>query len=74
MSADISAGKKEFQCDQCDKSFGRKSNLQAHINTTHNLNLQEFQCDQCDKAFGRNANLQSEASLVPGFWRKNLLK
>jgi hypothetical protein len=45
-----------FKCDQCDKSFGRKSHLQRHIKLIHQL-LKPFKCENCDKSFGEKHNL-----------------
>ena len=42
--------------DGCDKSFGSKSNLNAHIRTVHQ-NYKPFSCDECDKSFGRKSSL-----------------
>jgi uncharacterized C2H2 Zn-finger protein len=37
----------EFQCDQCDKAFGRTEDLQTHINAIHKK-IKRFFCDTCD--------------------------
>ncbi|XP_045779728.1 zinc finger protein 100-like isoform X2 [Maniola jurtina] len=40
----------KLQCDQCDKRFGVKRDLERHMNRIH-LNRRPYQCDQCDRAY-----------------------
>jgi uncharacterized C2H2 Zn-finger protein len=37
----------EFQCDQCEKLFGRTEDLQHHINAIHKK-IKRFFCESCD--------------------------
>ena len=46
---------KNFACSQCDKRFGRKSNLDTHVARLHEkLN---YPCDICEKTFTTKDNL-----------------
>ena len=47
---------KNFKCDECDQSFGRKEILDKHIATVHR-NEKKFKCDYCEKSFGVSSNL-----------------
>jgi len=47
----------KFNCEQCDKTFGRKDNLKTHINTVH-LKQKKYKCDLCDKSFGQKQQLK----------------
>lgn len=47
--------KKEFQCDECEKSFNAKANLQRH--KSRHLGWKPFSCDECDKCFSEKGNL-----------------
>ena len=47
---------KNFQCDECDQSFGQKPHLDRHIATVHR-NEKKFKCDYCEKSFGVSSNL-----------------
>ena len=39
-------GKRQFLCDQCDKKFFTKTNLQSHVETFHENTTKD--CEQCD--------------------------
>ena len=50
---------KIFQCDQCDKGFKRKSDLQRHYGRAHcEIGTEKnFECDKCEKKYSRKDNL-----------------
>ena len=43
-------GEKPFSCPQCDKKFGQKCILNAHIRETHNKE-KRFNCPECKRGF-----------------------
>jgi len=53
----------EFNCEHCDKTFGRKNNLKRHINTIH-LKQQNFKCEHCESAFGLKDNLNRHINTI----------
>jgi len=53
----------EFNCEHCNKTFGRKFNLKTHINTVH-LKQQNFKCEHCDKTFGEKCNLNKHVNTI----------
>lgn len=48
---------RKYDCDLCDKKFGKKSGLDRHFMTVHQKQ-KNFMCDLCDKAFGEKAQLK----------------
>ena len=50
---------KTVQCDQCDKGFKRKSDLQRHYSRAHSEvgTVNDFGCEQCDKKYSRKDSL-----------------
>jgi len=40
-----------FKCDQCDKDFSIKGDLQAHVKTHYVINSRSQKCNQCDKIY-----------------------
>ncbi len=54
--------KKEFACNNCDKSFTRHSTLYIHVKSIHSG--QTFSCDQCHKTFNQKSNLKSHVKMI----------
>lgn len=52
-----SYNRRTHQCEVCDKSFMRKSNLVDHLRLHANLRL--FKCEYCDKEFVQAGNYRS---------------
>lgn len=52
-----------FNCNQCNKSFSRKDNLNTHIKSVH-LKEKKYHCDQCDKSFGQKSKLNVHIKTV----------
>lgn len=48
-----------FICDECDRRFNKKRDLQAHIRLYHKS---EYNCQKCLSSFSSNAELQSHKS------------
>ena len=48
---------KPFQCGNCEKSFGRKDKLDAHIFSVHEN--RRFSCDLCGNSYSRADVLQT---------------
>ena len=50
---------KMLNCEQCDKGFKRKSDLQRHCSRAHREIVIEndFECDQCGKKYSRKVRL-----------------
>jgi len=53
----------EFNCEHCNKSFGRKDSLIRHINTVH-LKMKPFKCDHCNESFGEKSDLKRHINTV----------
>ena len=51
----VHTGKKDFQCDRCEKKFAQKSDLKRHV-LTH-TKLKAHGCDICYKKFSLKHNL-----------------
>ncbi|KAL4510340.1 hypothetical protein ABPG72_008230 [Tetrahymena utriculariae] len=47
----------EFICEQCKRTFSKKSKLSRHVRESH-LNIKNFTCTQCNKTFKRNSHLK----------------
>nr|AHA51413.1 transcription factor [Lampea lactea] len=50
------AGKKPYSCTECEAAFLKKTQLYAHLMTTHDKPT-PFQCDVCDKSFTNQVHL-----------------
>ena len=44
-----------FNCNECDKTFGRSDNLRRHQDSAHKVSV--FACLSCDKTFSRKDSL-----------------
>lgn len=49
-------GEYGFKCDQCDKSFNRKTRLDTHKKYFHE-GAEPMKCEQCDRQFIRKEDL-----------------
>jgi uncharacterized Zn-finger protein len=49
---------KDFRCEECDKDFTRKSNLNCHINSVHKKETR-YSCHLCYFATYRRNNLET---------------
>ena len=52
-----------FNCEICNKTFGRKGNLNVHFKTVH-LKQKPYKCDHCDKSFGEKSHLNVHVKLI----------
>lgn len=52
-----------LQCDQCEYSSNRKSNLQQHVSSVHDK-TQQFPCPQCPFRSTRKANVKHHIQTV----------
>ena len=51
-----------YQCDQCDKVYAHKGELQIHIRSDHEGI--RYECDQCDKSFKKRSHLNIHINSV----------
>jgi len=49
-----------FSCDQCDRDYSTKSNLQSHVHSKHEG--RRYYCDECDYDAGATAKLSQHKS------------
>lgn len=49
---------KQYTCNQCDKKFKRKENLNRHHETSHSENRKTYDCEHCGNSFSREDNLK----------------
>ena len=54
--------KVKFQCDYCEKSFGRRSHLKRHVNSVHDGI--KFKCNICELSFTKKDNLKRHVNSV----------
>ncbi|CAB0040823.1 unnamed protein product [Trichogramma brassicae] len=63
----VHEGRKDFECDKCEKKFGKKSYLRVHMRTVHegrkdftceklHEGRQDYTCDKCEKRFGQKSH------------------
>ena len=57
-------GEKRFHCDQCDKTFARRSSLTYHFKV--HRGEKTFPCDQCDKKFTHRGDLNKHLQTHSG--------
>ncbi|GLV34589.1 uncharacterized protein CBL_09070 [Carabus blaptoides fortunei] len=57
---------KPFPCSHCNKSFMRRSNLNAHMST--HTQVRPFHCEQCDRSFAVRWNLTVHQRLHTGLY------
>ena len=48
-----------FACDECGKTYTKKSHLDTHIQAKHSANPPSFPCPECDKTFTQQSNLNT---------------
>jgi DNA-directed RNA polymerase subunit RPC12/RpoP len=53
----------KFNCEQCDKTYGLKGDLNRHINTVH-LKQKNYKCDHCNESFGHKGTLNVHINTV----------
>ena len=53
---------RSFACDQCEKSFNRRSHLKSHDRT--HTRLKSFSCNQCSMAFLYGTQLKSHKKQI----------
>lgn len=58
-------GENGFTCDQCGKSFNRRTRLQLHVKYVHE-GAEPFTCEQCNKTFVRKEDLARHHILHSG--------
>ena len=51
-----------IKCDQCDREFSRKDNLQTHIQSKHEG--KKYSCDKCGSTFGSPTSLSNHRARV----------
>ena len=55
---------KPFKCDQCNKYFNRKDNLNVHKTSVHSSTTkQRITCNHCDKTFSHSIYLNSHIAI-----------
>merc|ERR1712183_121630 len=52
----INSSDNNLSCDQCNKSFRQRTNLQIHKKI--HLGLKPFKCKHCDKEFSQKSNMK----------------
>ncbi|XP_026748011.1 zinc finger protein OZF-like isoform X2 [Trichoplusia ni] len=62
-SAHVGENGKRFICDECGAKFGKKYDLQIHINWEH-LKIIKHRCNKCSKVFKSNSALTRHVNFV----------
>ena len=55
--------KVKFQCQYCEKSFGRKEHLKRHVDAVHE-GIKNFSCEFCEMNFSRKDYLKRHVSSI----------
>ena len=58
----VHTGKKDFQCEVCEKKFSQKAHLQSHM-LTH-TKVKAHECDICYKKFSRKDTLDFHFRII----------
>ncbi|XP_011685085.1 PREDICTED: zinc finger protein 525-like [Wasmannia auropunctata] len=58
--------KKKFVCDQCEKCFSIKADLDRHILTHLPVKARKYQCNICQKKFTQNSHLTEHKRIHSG--------
>ena len=53
----VHKGKKKYNCESCDKSFSRASDLKGHIHGVHEGH-EDYKCELCGKSFSHAGDLK----------------
>ena len=59
----VHEGKRESECQQCDKKFSFPSELKRHIDSVHK-GIKNFQCDKCDAKYDRASSLKEHIKYI----------
>ncbi|CAB0032205.1 unnamed protein product, partial [Trichogramma brassicae] len=55
-STTVHEGRKDYQCDKCEKRFGQKQQLIRHQKTVHEKR-KDYECNNCEQTFGEKSKL-----------------
>ena len=53
--------RKDYICEYCGRSFGKKSNLHTHIKIVHKKQ-KDHRCEICNKTFGTKRDLKRNSN------------
>ena len=56
-------GRRQFNCDSCEKSFTQAGNLKVHIKTLHE-GQRYYRCDYCGKSSTTSGNLKDHIQTI----------